>query len=169
MPVYFIAEDENPNYSALRIKIGYSQDVERRARQLQTGSPYRLKLMGEIRLPESEAKRLERALHKQYSEYRVIGEWFELDPNDVIDILKRNSTFAYIATNDDAFEIIGYDKDAVPELVGAWQWGDLEYDEFCPSCGWACGLTYSENVGTDLCIECGFMVIDDSPEYDEFS
>jgi hypothetical protein len=104
MPVYFIAENESRNYGSLRVKIGVRINVQRRIMQLQTGSPYRLKLMGWI---ESDNDRvLEKQLHKKYASVNTHLEWFRLDASD-----------------------------GLPEYFGAWQWGDVEVDEFCPSCG----------------------------------
>jgi hypothetical protein len=111
MPVYFIAENE------VRI------NVQRRIMQLQTGSPYRLKLMGWI---ESDNDRvLEKQLHKKYASVNTHLEWFRLDASD-----------------------------GLPEYFGAWQWGDVEVDEFCPSCGWGGGMDWNENYGCAKCLNC---------------
>ena len=155
MPVYFIAENENGNYGNLRVKIGISDNIQSRIRQLQTGSPYELKLMGWI---ESNNDRvLEKQLHQKYASVNTHREWFELDAGDVFEELKKHSTSAFIATNENAFEVISYDRDGMPEYFGAWQWGDAEIDEFCPSCGWGGGMDYNENYGGMRCLNCGLI------------
>lgn len=155
MPVYFIAENENANYDDLRIKIGISKNVSKRLLQLQTGSPYKLKLMGWI---ESENdKVLEGKLHEKYLNNNSHLEWFSLSSCHVLQELKNHSINSYIAVNKNAFEITGHDRDGVPEFLGAWQWTDVEYDEFCPSCGWGGGLDYNENYGCLRCLECGII------------
>ncbi len=155
MPVYFIAENENKNYDALRIKIGISKNVSKRLSQLQTGSPYKLKLMGWIE--SNNDKALERELHKKYSNYNSHLEWFNLSSCRVLEELKNHSTDSYISVNENAFEIVSHDRDGIPEFLGAWQWTDVEYDEFCPSCGWGGGLDYNENYGGERCLKCGII------------
>jgi hypothetical protein len=155
MPVYFIAENENGNYDNLRIKIGISENIEKRVGQLQTGSPYELKLMGWI---ESEDDRgLENKLHRKYTTANTHREWFALSASDVLEELKMHSVNSFIATNENAFEIISRDQDGIPEFLGAWQWGDAEIEEFCPSCGWGGGMDYNENYGGMRCLNCGLM------------
>ena len=155
MVVYFIAENENGDYDNLRIKIGISKDIHKRLNQLQTGSPYELKLMGWIEADD--AKQLEKALHNKYRGRKAHGEWFQLSSCDVLAELKSHSTDSYIAVNANAFEVVSYDRDGVPEFLGAWQWTDVEYEEFCPKCGWGGGIDYNENYGGMRCLECGVI------------
>lgn len=55
------------------IKIGWSQDVERRIEQLQTANAQRLVLLGTLRgRMEDEA-----ALHTRFAHLRMEGEWFQ--------------------------------------------------------------------------------------------
>ena len=155
MPVDFIAENENNSHDSLRVKIGRSGDIQVRLRALRTASPYELKLMGWI---ESNAEsQLERSLHKRYSDQRVRLEWFFLQPEDVLHELKSHGIQGHIATEKNTFEIMSRDKDAVPEYYGPWKWGGVDDSEFCSKCGCACGLQYSENYGTDRCLNCGII------------
>jgi len=153
--VYFIAENENSNYANLRVKIGISGKIDRRIRELQTGSPYELKLMGWIE--SNNDKELEDELHEKYAKKHTHLEWFNLGVSDVLEELKSHSTNAYIAVNSNAFEVVALDHDGLPEYVGAWQWADIEYEEFCPLCGWGGGLSYNENYGGDRCLKCGIV------------
>lgn len=57
------------------IKIGIAQDVERRIANLQSCSPYRLKLVLEIGGGESR----ESLLHRQFEDLRMRGEWFRAE------------------------------------------------------------------------------------------
>ncbi len=82
MPVYFIAENENGNYDSLRIKIGLSKNISKRLSQLQTGSPYKLKLMGWIESDNDKA--LEHELHKKYSSRNMYLEWFNLSSCNIL-------------------------------------------------------------------------------------
>lgn len=76
--IYFIRCDE-----PLSIKIGYtSKDPRKRLKQLQTGCPATLVLLGWY--PGS--LRQEQELHMQMAKFRLSGEWFRLDEaaNDIL-------------------------------------------------------------------------------------
>lgn len=70
--VYFVGEDE-PSL----IKIGWAKtSVEKRVRQLQTGSPLRLRVLATI-----VGSRLdEKKLHRRFFELHSHGEWFRAAP-----------------------------------------------------------------------------------------
>lgn len=155
MPVYFITNNEHNDHSNLLIKVGRSKDVKVRLRTLQTGSPYELRLMGWIKTVDDRS--LESDLHNKYAGQRRHGEWFTLAPEAILNEIKSHSLDGYIATQQNAFEIVSFDRDGVPEYAGAWKWLDVEDSEFCPQCGCGCGLQYNENYGTDRCLKCGII------------
>lgn len=157
MAVYFVTEKTAFQAEPMLIKVGYSADVIRRKRQLQTGNPRKLVLMGQIVDSGSvQGRALEAYFHQQFSAKRSCqSEWFYIEPKDVLSALKSNAVHAYISVGTNPFEIISFDRDAVPEFASPWNWGDVESDEFCPVCGWAAGWTYSENWGSNFCLECG--------------
>ncbi len=68
--VYVICSD------ARFYKIGIAQDVQSRLADLQVASPHRLELVRAF--ATSHPRRAETYLHKQFAEFRVQGEWFEL-------------------------------------------------------------------------------------------
>ena len=113
MPVYFVIERKSD-----AIKIGVATDIRRRLAQLQTGSPNKLELMGWI-TPEDDYG-TEKVLHKRYNEKRVPGgggkEWFAISQDVVLRELQQARGF--IPRNADSFEIIGYDRDGIPEYMG---------------------------------------------------
>lgn len=149
MPVYFIGEQES---GCCRIKIGGAKDIEKRRSNLQTGNPSELRLLGWI---HSEAAfELERRLHQRFSATRIRGEWFAIEPADILPILMRATSEGFVARNADAFQIVGYDRDAVPEYLGVWEWGDLEIDECCPFCGCLCGMAFQDASQMYHCISC---------------
>lgn len=153
MYTYFIIENEDND--AHRIKIGFSKDPKKRIRALQTGSSRKLALMGWI---ESEGKILEQSLHKKYASYRLNGEWFSIEPCDVLEELKAQSTSSFICVQSNVGEFLGCDKDAVPEYLGPWEWLDTELEEFCPQCGWGGGVHYNSALGSENCLRCGYPV-----------
>ena len=148
MPIYFIA-----NGGCDQIKIGRSTDIRRRVKTLQTGNPSSLKLMGWINARDDAF--LEKSLHGKYKDFRGIGEWFSIGPTEVLQELKRHTGFVPKPTNN--FEIVGYDRDGIPEYFGVCEWGDFEIDECCPFCGCFCGMYFQEASSMYSCINCGVL------------
>lgn len=74
MFVYFIQEGKgNHGY----IKIGVSNNVNKRLDSLQTGNPRKLTLMASIKCDTpNNAYRLEKKLHKKFKSQCIRGEWF---------------------------------------------------------------------------------------------
>ncbi|WP_078531189.1 GIY-YIG nuclease family protein [Streptomyces sp. PsTaAH-124] len=72
--VYLIGSPESP-----LVKIGYTDNPERRLRHLQTGSPLPLQLLA---LFEGGCI-TEAALHRRFADKRRHGEWFDLGPDPV--------------------------------------------------------------------------------------
>lgn len=165
MAVYFIIEYEQGRES---LKIGRSKDVPKRVANLQTGNPVELKLIGWINAENDAA--LERELHIQFDKKRIIREWFAMQPADVLPAMMRAGIKGFVAKNADAFEIVGYDKDAIPECIGVWEWSDLEYYECCPFCGCLCGMHFQDASNMYHCLNCGELTDfedDPGPEDDE--
>ncbi len=71
------------------VKIGISQDVYTRMKQIQTTSGNICKLLLLI-TPEPtidlSAKYTEKILHKYFKEKRKIGEWFDLSKSDILEV-----------------------------------------------------------------------------------
>ena len=66
-------------------KIGYTTDIEKRIKSLQTASPTGINL---IYLVESDYSfKMEQALHKRYSSKNSNLEWFKLSDNDIKTII----------------------------------------------------------------------------------
>ncbi len=60
------------------IKVGFTDDVDRRLAELQTGSPTRLRVMARFPVEsEGAARTLEREMHDQLAPYHLHGEWFQ--------------------------------------------------------------------------------------------
>ncbi|MGE8501438.1 MAG: GIY-YIG nuclease family protein [Pseudomonas sp.] len=161
MAVYFIADRLNN-----LVKIGVSVDRDRRLRQLQTGNPFKLEFMGWIEEDEAHFV-IEKKLHDKYSKKRFNGEWFKIGQEDVIHELKLYHGF--IPKNDNAFEIVGHDKDGVPEYMGVWEWQEFELEECCPFCGCLCGMHYQDASSMYYCMSCNVLTnFDDKPDLDDF-
>lgn len=145
MPVYFILD---PNSE--QVKIGRAQNVHKRNKDLQTGNPGLLQLLGWIFVDND--VRVEQRLHQQYQYQRGLGEWFHIGLTEVLNELKREQGF--VPTPKDSFEIVGYDRDAIPEYVGVCIWNNFEIYECCPFCGCLCGMHEQEETGMYHCINC---------------
>ena len=70
MNVYIIKNEDN-------YKIGKANDVNKRLKALQTGSPSKHELIAVV--STSNAIELEHNIHAYLSAYRISGEWFKLD------------------------------------------------------------------------------------------
>jgi hypothetical protein len=167
MPVYFLGDDDN---GCSPIKIGVAKNIEARTRNLQTGNSLKLRLLGWIVTPND--FRFERDLKRHFDAARVRGEWYDLEPAAILPFLIRAGRDGFVAKNANAFQIVGYDHDAVPEYLGVWEWADLEIDECCPFCGCLCGMHVQEASQMYYCIRCDMLTdfselspLDEEPDY----
>lgn len=72
------------------IKIGKSNNPDKRLRELQTGVPDTLSIIGLIGCcSEKKAYELEELLHKAYRKVRIRGEWFNLNPAECSFLLEE--------------------------------------------------------------------------------
>jgi Rha family phage regulatory protein len=72
------------------IKIGVAQDVYKRLKQLQTGAGIELELIYQS-LICSNAFSIEKNVHSHFEEYRTFGEWFKINPEEVIYFLEQQN------------------------------------------------------------------------------
>lgn len=81
--IYLIKTKDNDFY-----KIGYTSDcINKRLKSIQTGCPYKLKVINKIKGKWEQ----ERILHTLFKEYRTQGEWFKLDKqhlNILLNVMK---------------------------------------------------------------------------------
>lgn len=70
------------------VKIGVATDMPSRLSAIQTGFPYKLRAYCHVEVPEGRALEIERACHARLSDYRLNGEWFDIDPYEAIDVVK---------------------------------------------------------------------------------
>lgn len=82
-------------YDGTYTKIGFTNDTNKRLKQLQTGNPNRLNIL--YSLKTDLAEQIEYELLNKYSKYRLNGEWFKLENHIIgeivifLDSLKNNS------------------------------------------------------------------------------
>lgn len=84
--IYFIGAPEMEP-----IKIGRSKDPVQRMTQMQTGSPYQLRLFGALYGRKDAIVALEWEVQRALTEfgYHVSGEWFDTDPEDAIAVAQK--------------------------------------------------------------------------------
>ena len=80
-------KDETNGYH----KIGISNKPEYRERTLQSEKPTIVLLCAKEFPTRIIAEAIESALHKAFEDKRLRGEWFALDENEVLDIIKTLS------------------------------------------------------------------------------
>jgi alanine racemase len=67
------------------VKIGTSQNPEKRLRELQTASPYRLILMHQFAFPSRDiARTVEKSFHQVLARYNSVGEWVSMPASDAV-------------------------------------------------------------------------------------
>ncbi|OAI58930.1 hypothetical protein RSP795_22300 [Ralstonia solanacearum] len=160
MAVYFIREKQPDDL----IKIGVSIAPPKRTKHLQTGNPRPLELLGWIFTDDRNDFALERELHAKYASNLINGEWFSISTGLVLDELKRAGARGFVATNDNAFAILDWDQDGIPEYVGVCKWVDLEFCECCPYCGCMCGMHEVSDTNAFHCLHCDTLTdFDDLP------
>lgn len=62
------------------VKVGIAASAQTRARELQTGNPYKLRLIGYSVVRKEWALQWERKVHERLKDYRMEGEWFRIAP-----------------------------------------------------------------------------------------
>lgn len=81
MFIYVIGNNEK------RQKIGFSKDVNKRLKSLQTGNPEKLILHHYVEIPENRVRIIEKKIHTELSYKRISGEWFNLSPDEAKNFL----------------------------------------------------------------------------------
>ena len=79
----YIITDSNKNY-----KIGVTGDMSKRLPTLQTSNAGKLTVVYTVTTKSLEEDyKLEKKLHQELSEYRLLGEWFSCDCHVIIDLI----------------------------------------------------------------------------------
>ncbi len=63
------------------VKIGISENPEKRVKNMQTSTPHKLELVTTI--AANNAKSVERKLHNILRPYHCVGEWFKITSNEI--------------------------------------------------------------------------------------
>lgn len=168
MKVYFILEENDADW---RMKIGRATNLRGRRGALQTGNSRPLKVVGWIDTENGAA--VEKRLHVKYADRNIARdtggtarEWFYLQPADILEDLQDAGIEGFVEKNADAFEVIGHDRDGVPEYLGVWDWSSLELEECCPFCGCFCGMHFQDASQMFYCLSCQELTDFEQPDFD---
>jgi hypothetical protein len=170
MSVYFILEENDKDW---RMKIGRATNLRSRRGDLQTGNSRALKVVGWI-TSENDGK-TEKQPHAKYADLNIgrdgggpAREWFYLQPADILADLQGAGIHGFVEKNADAFEVVGHDRDGVPEYLGVWDWSSLELEECCPLCGCFCGMHFQDASQMFYCLSCRTLTdfSEDHPDID---
>lgn len=106
--IYFARTDQYEHPEIDYIKIGYTSgdDAKRRINQLQTASPFAIKLIGTIAGADT---RHENVLHSVFSDDRINGEWFRASARLIAYIESFATTYGEIEPprfSDDGFDAL---------------------------------------------------------------
>lgn len=72
------------------LKIGIAIDVEKRRRQLSTASPVKLRIYKKFSiLTKMRASSIETLIHHKLRNFRANGEWFNIAPEDAVDVIEK--------------------------------------------------------------------------------
>jgi len=82
----FVYVFKNPltNY----VKIGITNNIDKRQAQLETGAGVKLELIYNSVITTN-ARDIERLAHEYFKDHNVFGEWFDVDSNIVVDFLQK--------------------------------------------------------------------------------
>lgn len=75
-------------------KVGVSKDVQNRIADLQTATPFELRLIGFIE--QSDALRVERDIHRALAGRRVRNEWFKSDHDEIVEVFQAVNAMAFV-------------------------------------------------------------------------
>lgn len=82
--IYFISQMDTE-----KTKVGITNNLPRRMRQIQTGNDKPLSLIGYIEYDtRTEARAEERRIHKLWQTKRLAGEWFDLTETDIDELAR---------------------------------------------------------------------------------
>ena len=81
--IYFVQAIGEPFY----IKIGQAKDPLQRTADLQVGSPVILELLAAVRVEQM--NQFEKLFHEYFASKRKHGEWFDIRPMDVYELLNK--------------------------------------------------------------------------------
>lgn len=78
--IYVICEGKDAD----SVKIGFSENPDKRVRQLQTGHASPLVVFFKEEIEAGKVRALEKIIHRLLSHHRQKGEWFSLAPCDAV-------------------------------------------------------------------------------------
>lgn len=123
--VYVIAIKDCDKFKA-PVKIGVSASPWGRLDTLQTACPYDIGIVGVLAYPSREiALQMEDCFHSTHKKHRTRGEWFDIEPNKAVAILRLHLRFGLdmfsTLSDDDKKQAIALTEAHLPPLETAGQ------------------------------------------------
>ena len=115
--VYCVREQALRENESAYFKIGHANDLDRRKSSMQTANPRPLRtvfVLGPF-LDRDEAEDVESQAHSLLAEYRVRGEWFDVNPLEVAGF------WEWIDAQ--ILPICVHEKGGLPQQAGRQSWG----------------------------------------------
>lgn len=84
--IYVIGRPNHP------VKIGFSENVDARLSNLQTCHPEKLGIYFELEVIPKWARKVEKGCHIRLAVHRQEGEWFDVTPEEAIEVVKAIAT-----------------------------------------------------------------------------
>jgi len=78
--VHWLYVMESPPY----VKVGISNDVERRLRDFSLNSPHHIRIIFKAKVPYPQAKWIEEKIHEDLQAFRHKGEWFTCTADEAV-------------------------------------------------------------------------------------
>jgi len=88
--IYFIAQNNS------MVKIGYSQNINKRIKSLKTASPFPLLLLGYM----EGNKKFEKEIQDKFRKYHMMLEWFKVC-DEILDFVNKNTLTSTYCDFDD--------------------------------------------------------------------
>jgi Meiotically up-regulated gene 113 len=153
--VYVILEETQRHF----VKVGFTSNLKRRIRDLQTGNPDPLVLVAKVRSSPEAYRSLERDLHEKLRNHRVRGEWFDAY-QEVRSIVIDHFGNVFVAVSADAVQFCGRDSDGVPEFSPVSDHFDFDVQDCCPSCRCVGRMAPHDHSDGLICCECNEVFFD---------
>lgn len=115
--VYFL---KHKKMSPIKIGMTNSINLDKRIKNYNTASPYGINLIGFIKTPKPSIT--ERTIHEELNEFRLNGEWFDINKKKANEIIsKYKINFNPITLNDDFYRA----DDVLAEILLDIGFGDF--------------------------------------------
>lgn len=110
--IYLIAHVDEDGSFLPPVKVGVTSNLKSRLSTIQTAAPAKIELAFDFGIPDrAYAEKLERELHKVLANWRVHGEWFDINPLHALLQITQHLD-KHLAASITSDEILAHARDA---------------------------------------------------------